>query len=122
MIVATSLAALALLGADVAAVPSGAQVLEPAFGGTIVSTYADGSVSKLWLNRDGTFTSEGRHHDRRAGRWIVKGHDVCLSQLKPFPIPFASYCQPIPAVALTDTWTGKAVTGEPITNRLVAER
>ena len=122
MIVAMSWAALALLGADVATVPAGGQTLEPAFGGTIVSTYPDGRVSKLWLNRDGTFSSEGRVHEKRAGRWTIKGHDVCLSQLKPIPIPFLTYCQPIPTVALTETWTGKAVTGEPIVNRLVAER
>ena len=117
-----SWAALALLGADGAAAPAAGHVLDPAFGGTIVSTYPDGQVSKLWLNRDGTFSSEGRHHEKRAGRWTVKGRDVCMSQLKPFPIPFASYCQPIPTVALTGSWTGKALTGEPITNRLVAER
>ena len=122
MIVALSLSALTLLAADVTATPVGAQVLEPAFGGTIVSTYPDGRVSKLWLNRDGTFSAEGRRHEKQAGRWTIRGHDVCMSQLKPFPIPFMSYCQPIPNVALTETWTGKAVTGEPITNRLVAER
>ena len=124
MLVAMSWAALALLGADVAAAPAPApvHVLEPAFGGTIVSTYSDGRVSKLWLNRDGTFSSEGRVHEKRAGRWTIKGRNVCMSQLKPFPIPFASYCQPIPTVALTEAWTGKAVTGEPITNRLMAER
>ena len=122
MIVALSWAVLTLAGADVAAIPPPGQMLEPAFGGTIVSTYPDGKISKLWLNRDGTFSSEGRNQEKRAGRWAIKGRNVCMSQLKPFPIPFASYCQPIPTIALTASWTGKAVTGEPITNRLVAER
>ncbi len=122
MIVAMSWAALTLLGADVGAVPPGGEALEPAFAGTIVSTYPDGGISKLWLNRDGTFSSIGHHQEKRAGRWTIKGRNVCMSQLKPFPIPFASYCQPIPTVSLTQSWTGKAVTGEPITNRLVAER
>lgn len=111
----------ALMAANVAATPpAGADMLEPAFGGTIISTYADGRVSKLWLNRDGTFSAEGRNHERQAGHWVVKHHAVCMSQTKPFPIPFAQYCAPIPAT-LTN-WTGKAVTGEPVTIQLISER
>ncbi len=114
---------LALLASDAAGPPSASdQLLSPAFSGTIVSTYPDGRVSKLWLNRDGSFSAEGRKHERQAGRWVVQNHNVCLSQLKPFPIPFAKYCSPIPSTGVAESWTGKAVTGEPIVNRLSADR
>ena len=97
-------------------------VLEPAFAGTIVSTYPDGRTSRVWLNRDGSFSSDGRAHERKGGRWVIKGRNLCLSQLKPFPIPFLSYCTPIPQGGVASSWTGKADTGEPITMRVVAER
>ena len=114
---------LALLASDASgSSTTSGQVLEPAFGGTIVSTYPDGRVSKLWLNRDGSFSAEGRKHERQAGRWVIRDHDVCLSQLKPFPIPFAKYCSPIPTTGVTEAWAGKAVTGEPIVNRLSPAR
>ncbi len=113
-------AALVLLAANVAALPVGGEILEPAFGGTIVSTYPDGRISKLWLNRDGSFSAEGRNHEHQGGHWVVKHHSVCMSQTKPFPIPFAQYCAPIPSTL--SNWTGKAVTGEPVTIQLTSER
>ena len=98
------------------------QVLEPAFTGTIISTYPDGRISKVWLSRDGTFTSEGRAHEHKAGRWRLKRGDLCFTQSKPVPIPFLSYCTPVPPRATTASWTGKADTGEPITIRVTATR
>lgn len=96
--------------------------IAPAFSGTIVSTYPDGRISKLWLNRDGSFEAEGRSHERQGGRWRIKANSVCLSQLKPVPIPFLSYCAPIPTSGVTAAWSGKAVTGEPIVIHLVPDR
>jgi hypothetical protein len=112
------------LAANAVAPTAGAtgDIIAPAFNGTIVSTYPDGRISKLWLNRDGSFSSEGREHEQRAGRWRIKGHAVCMSQLKPVPIPFLSYCAPIPSTGVDVAWTGKAVTGEPIVNRLNPQR
>ena len=97
-------------------------VVEPAFTATIVSTYPDGRISKLWLNRDGTFTTEGRKHEMSGGRWVMKGASICMRQTKPIPIPFAQYCAPIPQNPANETWAGKAVTGEPITIRVVPGR
>ena len=98
------------------------EVIAPAFNGTIVSTYPDGRTSKLWLNRDGTFSAEGRAHEHQAGRWRIKAHRLCLSQLKPVPIPLLAYCAPIPTTGVSSSWSGKAVTGEPIVIRLLPER
>ena len=96
--------------------------LEPAFSATILSTYPDGRISKLWLNRDGSFMAEGRQHDSSGGHWALKNGAICMHQTKPFPIPFAQYCAPVPHTGVTEAWTGKAVTGEPITIRLMPGR
>jgi len=95
--------------------------LEQAFGSTIVSTYPDGRQAELWLKRDGSYTAEGRRHDRSSGRWQVKddkgGPKLCLKQHAPFPAPF-SYCTGVPQGGLDRPWTGKAYTGEQIRIRL----
>lgn len=96
--------------------------LEQAFGSTIVSTYPDGRQAELWLKRDGSYTAEGRRHDRSSGTWRIKddkdGPKLCLKQHAPFPAPF-SYCTGVPGGGLDRPWTGKAYTGEQIRIRLV---
>ncbi|HEX8661595.1 MAG TPA: hypothetical protein VF686_06990 [Brevundimonas sp.] len=92
--------------------------LEPAFKGTIISTYPDGRTAKLWLNADGTYRGQGRRGKPSSGRWSLKGSKVCLKQSKPMGAPFA-YCTPVPKGT---TWSAKAVTGEPIRVRLVPGR
>ena len=96
--------------------------LEKAFGSTIVSTYPDGRQAELWLKRDGTYDMEGRRHDRSSGVWQLKGddkegHKLCFKQHHPLPVPF-SYCTPAPD-RIDQPWSAKAVTGEPISVRLV---
>jgi hypothetical protein len=83
--------------------------LQKAFAGTIVSTYPDGRKAELWLNADGTYTSEGRRHDRHQGRWTMKGEQVCFRRL------VFTYCTAIPS---GNAFTTKAVTGETIHVRL----
>ena len=114
------IAAAATLGG--APEPATVQQIDPAFNGTIVSVYPDGRVSKLWLNRDGSFSAEGRSHEHQAGQWRIRSHQVCMTQSKPVPIPFLSYCAAIPAAGLASGWTGKAVTGEPISIHLAPGR
>jgi hypothetical protein len=121
------LAAFSLLAAS-ASVPTASTapvteaVLEPAFTATVLSTYPDGRTSKLWLNRDGTFTGEERDHAMKGGKWNLKGQSICLRQTKPIPIPFLSFCSPIPATGVSVAWNGKAITGEPIVIRLIPGR
>ena len=87
--------------------------VEKAFTHTIVSTYPDGRIAKLWMNPGGTYTSMGRRHDRHQGRWSLKGDKVCFKR------GIFGYCTPIPG----DTaFTTKAVTGETIQVRLVPGR
>ena len=96
-------------------------VLRAAFDSTIVSTYPDGRKAELWLHPDGSYTAEGRRHDRSSGHWKVKGESLCLKQSHPLPVPF-SFCTPIAQARIGARWSGKAVTGEPITIQLIRGR
>ena len=89
--------------------------VQKAFTGTIVSTYPDGRIAKLWMNPSGDFTSEGRRHDRHKGHWSVKGDKVCFRR------GIGSYCTAIPDGA-GKSFTTKAVTGETIQVRLAPGR
>jgi hypothetical protein len=61
------------------------------------------------MNPSGTYTSEGRRHDRHSGRWTLKGDKVCFKR------GIFGYCTQFPS----DTaFTTKAVTGETIQVRL----
>jgi len=83
--------------------------LQKAFTGTIVSTYPDGRKAEVWLNADGTYTQEGRRHDRHHGSWTMKGDKVCFHRF------VFSYCSEVPS---GNEFTTKAVTGETIHVRL----
>ncbi|HVY33189.1 MAG TPA: hypothetical protein VG960_02090 [Caulobacteraceae bacterium] len=95
-----------------------ASSLEAAFGNTIVSTHPDGRKARLWLRRDGGYDAQGRAGERSGGVWTVKGEKLCLTQRRPWPIPF-SYCKPIPPVAVGKPWRDKAVNGDPVTNEVL---
>ena len=96
-------------------------VLEPAFKNTIVSTYPDGRTAKLWLNADGSYRAQGRRGKPSSGRWTLKGEQICLKQSRPFPGPF-SYCTSVKRGGVGTSWSGKAVTGEPIRIKVVGGR
>ena len=98
-----------------------ASPVSPAFGNTIVSTYADGRTAELWLAPDGSYTAEGRRHDPSRGHWSVKPGRLCLKQVKPAPVPF-SFCTPIPAAGMGQAWPAKAASGEAITVKVVNGR
>ena len=105
---------LALAASDPKVPPEVMARLEPAFGGTLVSTYDDGRQGHLNLARDGTYAYRGRRNTPSSGVWDVKGDTVCLHQRR--PVPIGSYCTPLPNGT---TWRTKAVGGEMVTVRLV---
>ena len=90
-------------------------LVRKAFGNTIVSTYPDGRTALLWLKASGEYSGKGRHRTSYSGAWTAKGDKLCLRQSRPIPLPF-SFCTPIPSGS---SWTGRAVTGEPVTFRLL---
>lgn len=105
---------LALVATAALAVPP----IEAAFGNTVVTTFPNGQTQQLWLAQGGAYTAKGRRGQDSSGRWRLKGEEVCLQQLKPFPAPIV-YCTPVPQDAATATWTSKAVNGQPITLKMV---
>ncbi len=98
-----------------------ASPLEAAYANTLVSTYPDGRTARLWLNRDGTYTGEGRSGRSSAGVWERRGTELCMRQRRPVPVP-VRYCTPIVSGGVGTQWRARAVTGEPITVSLVAGR
>lgn len=98
-----------------------AHPLEPAFANTLLSTYPDGRTARLWLNRDGTYTSRSRRNRLSSGRWSLEGERVCMRQQRPFPGPFR-YCTPLQRGGVGTRWSARAPTGEAIQVELVAGR
>jgi hypothetical protein len=111
----------ALLLASPALAQTSSAVPEAAFVNTVVSVYPDGRTAKLWLEPDGTYRGQGRRGKPSSGKWSVKGQEICLKQLRPFPAPFR-YCTEIRQGGVGTSWTGKAVTGEPVRIELIAGR
>lgn len=109
-----------LLTVGLAAAPLAVLAAEPsplarAFGNTVVSTYPDGRTALVWLRKDGTYSGETRRRTPTSGTWSLKAGKVCLKQSRPVAVPF-SYCTELPA---TESWKARAVTGEPVTMKVV---
>ena len=90
-------------------------MVQRAFGNTIVFTYPDGRTALLWLKPGGEFSGKGRRRLLYSGTWAEKAGKLCLRQTRPFPLPL-SYCTPVPS---DFNWTGKAITGEPLKFKLL---
>jgi hypothetical protein len=108
------------LGAACATPPAGGgeASIKGAFGKTILETYPDGRRAEIWLKADGTYTGEGRRHDRSNGRWTASGGRLCFKQAHPFVFG-ASFCTPIPGVGINKSWRAKSATGEAITVKVL---
>ncbi|MBW0152086.1 MAG: hypothetical protein KXJ53_12830 [Phenylobacterium sp.] len=95
--------------------------LAAAFDNTIVSTYDNGRIAKLWLDPDGRYRGLGKSGDASSGHWTIKRDKVCLKQDKPLPVPF-SYCTLIPEGGVGAVWIAKSVFGEALSVELVNGR
>jgi hypothetical protein len=117
-VIRSLVAALLLMSLSAADALAAASPIESAFGNTIVSTYPDGRTAQLWLQPDGGYSARGRRGDGSSGRWDLKSNRLCLRQSRPLPMLF-SFCTTVPQVRFGASWSAKAVTGEPISVRLV---
>lgn len=99
----------------------GAADLAPAFGNTLLSTYPDGRMARMWLQEGGRFEGRGRRGGLSSGVWRVRDGQVCFSQRRPIMLP-GSYCTPIVRGRVGASWAARAVTGETIQVRLIAGR
>lgn len=116
-----SFVALAAIAAAAPCLAQDRSALEAAFGNTIISTYPDGRTAELWLSPDGSYTAEGRRHEHSRGNWSIKDEQLCLKQAHPFAFGYV-YCTPVREEHIGSSWSGKAVTGEPISIKLVRGR
>jgi hypothetical protein len=113
----TFFAALTLLAAPVAT--HAAPLVEAAFGNTLVSTYPDGRVGRLWLKPGGDYDYLGRNKKASSGNWVIKGNEICLHQNRPIPMPI-TFCTDAPSSgSIGATWPSKAVSGERVRMELV---
>jgi hypothetical protein len=92
-----------------------------AFGNTILSTYPDGRIARLWLQPNGRFEGHNERGVAVSGHWRLKGARVCLRQARPIPIPL-SFCTPAPAADVGVAWTARAATGEELNVKIVEGR
>jgi hypothetical protein len=93
--------------------------VKSAFGNTVLATYPDGRLQRIWLKEDGSYEAIGRRGKPSLGSWTLKGEKVCLKQTKPFRAPL-SYCTSFPSEGgIGATWTGKDISGTPIELKLV---
>jgi hypothetical protein len=90
-------AALACAAAHAASAPDPLvqQSVEATFGNTVMSIYPDGRSQKLWMHPDGTWDGRSRRGIPLAGKWTMRGDQVCLRQSKPPTLPI-SFCQAMP--------------------------
>ena len=81
-VLSPTLIAVLALTASAPVLAATASDLEPAFKGTVVTTYSSGRVAKLWLNRDGSYDGARTNGERTRGRWALKGEKLCLINSK----------------------------------------
>lgn len=75
------------------------------FGNTLVATNAQGDVTKLYYNEDGTFTTVTPAGEAK-GTWEAKDGQICLTQVEPAaaegqPNPL---CSPLTEHAVGEKW------------------
>lgn len=104
----------ALLAAPAAAQPSAN--VKAAFGNTVLTIDPDGRSRKIWLKPDGTWTGLSRRGLDLAGKWTVRGDEVCLTQSKP-PL-FGRLCDRFPT-AFEDEVETQDPTGKTVRLKLV---
>jgi len=119
-----ALVAMGLAGAAIAA----ADVMEGAYGNTVVVTNAKGEKSKLWIAKDGTFKGETAKGEKFTGKWTLKDNNTkyCATTDLPANAPKDT---PAPKEACSefkgphkagDKWEQKDADGQPITVEIVA--
>ena len=103
--------ALAAPGTAWASGQTGADVMQAAFGNTVISYYPDGDWVKHWFDHGGVYRalfSDGR---RLTARWAREGDKICLNDIRPRMIvtlgKFAAQCllrTDAPISALRGSW------------------
>ena len=75
------------------------------FGNTVVCKYANGDTTKIYVEKDGSFSVVPAGHPQSSGKWADDGTKVCYNQTTPVPGPNEkSVCNSSQARKIGDTW------------------
>lgn len=96
-----------------AAAPAAADTWSGAYDGTIVSTYADGRVVKVYVNPDHSYSILLPDGKTLKGTWADADGKSCFTATDPPPAPDAKpTCFPIKEYKVGDTFAGEDATGK----------
>ena len=116
--IACGLAAVAVIG--LAALPAQAGTWTGAYGNTIVSTYQDGRVVKVYVQPDHTYSIALPGGKTLKGTWADANGESCFTLSNPAPGAKPT-CFPEKAYKVGDTFSGKDASGS-FTGKIVAGR
>jgi len=75
------------------------------FGNTVMCKYANGDVTRVTVNQDGTFKVVPTGHPSSTGTWKDDGTNVCYTQTDPPPTPdMKQVCNSSQARKVGDSW------------------
>ncbi len=75
------------------------------FGNTVSCKYANGDITKVVVNQDGTFTVTPTGHPQSSGNWKDDGANVCYNQTNPAPTPdMKTVCNSSQPRKVGDSW------------------
>ncbi|MDI1363556.1 MAG: hypothetical protein PSX79_01585 [bacterium] len=105
---------------------TGAALADPmagAYGNTVAITYPNGAVAKMYVDANGTYTTQGPDGSTMKGHWTVADGKTCLAQTDPAPpAGMAPSCSPTVEKKVGDSWTAPGPEGSTITIAIVAGR
>jgi hypothetical protein len=121
MISLSGASALLALGLSAVAVAA-ADPMAGVYGNTVVVTNAKGEVSKIWINKDGTYKAAAANGQAGTGKWVVKDNNTkyCVTPDLPATAPAGT---PAPKESCSefhggkkpgDKWQQKDAEGQPI--------
>jgi len=95
-----------------AAVPASADTWSAAYNGTIVSTYADGRVVRVYVNPDHSYSIVLPNGNMMRGVWNDANGMSCFNITNPPQPPGARpTCFPVKQYQIGDTFSGQDSTG-----------
>lgn len=116
---ASAVLALGLAGAAVAA----ADPMAGVYGNTVIVTNAKGEVTKVWINKDGTYKVQSSTGQAGTGKWAVKDNNTKYCSIPDLPAsapagtaaPKESCSEFHGGKNPGDKWQQKDADGQPIT-------
>ena len=105
MISLTGASALLALGLTAAAMAA-EDPMAGVYGNTVVVTNAKGEVSKIWINKDGTYKAAAANGQAGTGKWVVKDNNTkyCVTPDLPAAAPAGT---PAPKESCSEFHGGK---------------